>query len=186
MAHIIAANYATLDEAEPAQRALEVLLGKDRVGVFHLNASGQHDMFPSGGDQDEDPGAKGAGGHAAGGAAVGAAVGIALGALIAPVAGPLGMAAGGAAGAYAGSLVGGVSGMERDPSKQYAGVPLRPGGVILNARTDGIDCETRVIEIMQSAGPRVIEQAEGEWTDGDWADFDPVSRPDVIYLQTPR
>jgi hypothetical protein len=183
LAHIIAANFATLEVAEPVQQQVESLVGKEQVCVFHLNASGQHGTYPIGGDQHADPGTKDAGSGAVGGAAVGAAVGVAVGAIATPLLGPLGVVAGGGAGAYVGSFVGAVQNMTEDQSKEQNQVALRPGGVMVSVCVEGTDHGGAVIDAMRDGGARVIEEANGTWQNGDWTDFDPVSRPSVVYLR---
>ena len=182
MARIIAGNFATLEEVELVRLAIEAVVGTDRVGTFHLNSPGQHDRYPIGGDQDKDPGTVEAANSSVSGAAVGAIVGAAVGAVV----GPLGVVAGAATGAYTGAFVGGLQRMERDNSKQLGDQPIRPAGVMLAVRTDGLQSEQAVIDAMRSAGARVIEHAEGDWRDRDWVDFDPVSRPKVMYLRPPH
>ena len=36
------------------------------------------------------------------------------------------------------------------------------------------------MRIFEEASAQQVERAEGTWTDGEWADFDPVSRPRLI------
>lgn len=81
MATIIAGLFETLAEAEKAETALKNAdFEKSDVSVFALNPAGQHALYPIGGDQDADPGAKEAHVGAASGAIVGGAAALGLGA----------------------------------------------------------------------------------------------------------
>jgi hypothetical protein len=40
--------------------------------------------------------------------------------------------------------------------------------------------EERVIATLRAEGAADIEQAYGEWRDGDWTDFDPVAAPRLV------
>ena len=40
--------------------------------------------------------------------------------------------------------------------------------------------EKRVIATLRAEGAGDIEQAYGEWRDGDWADFNPVAAPGLV------
>lgn len=81
MATIIAGLFETLAEAEKAETALKNAdFEKSDVSAFALNPAGQHALYPIGGDQDADPGAKEAHVGAASGAIVGGAAALGLGA----------------------------------------------------------------------------------------------------------
>ena len=40
--------------------------------------------------------------------------------------------------------------------------------------------EKRVIATLRAQGAAEVEQAQGEWRDGDWADFNPVAPPRLV------
>ena len=62
MDNIVAAEFGDFVSAEGAMQALEGDgFASSQITSFYLNAPGQHATYPIGGDQDEDPEAKGAG-----------------------------------------------------------------------------------------------------------------------------
>lgn len=180
MEQIIAGRFETKVIADTAAAALREFVDDADICIFHNNPPGQHDAYPAGGDEDEDPGAEGAGNSAAGTAV---AAGLAAGA-IGSLGGPVVAIAAAAVGAYSGSLVGAMSGLgdhEDAPGKQ----DRRPGGIILSVRIAHPGDEERVIATLRKEGAAGIERAQGEWRDGDWADFDPVASPRLVeYART--
>lgn len=114
------------------------------------------------------------------GAAVGAAAGVGVALIAAPVVGAAIALGAIGAGAYAGSLQGAVAGMETDPSKQVGDLAIRPAGAMLAVRIDSPAQEQDVIGALYEAGARVVERTQGIWRDGEWADFDPVSTPQIV------
>ena len=109
------------------------------------------------------------------GAAIGGAAGVALGAAAIPVVGPIAVAAGLAVGAYTGSFAGAVNKLgDKPPALE---IPARPAGVRLAAHVLSPAHREHVIAAFQRHDVRSIEEAEGIWRDGSWADFDPVSVP---------
>lgn len=182
MAHILLAQYDDFESAEAAAADLRALRIDDGdIEIFALNAPGQHDRFPIGGDQDEDRGARKGDEGAVSGAALGSAAGIALGAAALPVAGPLAVAAGAAIGAYTGSLAGAVNRMgEQSPAVE---IPARPAGVRVAVNVAGTASETQIVAAFRRHEVRSIERGEGTWSDG-WSDFDPVSVPHWIEAPT--
>ena len=142
------------------------------ICIFHNNPPGRHDAFAVGGDEDADPGAEGAGKSAV---STAVAAGLTAGA-IGALGGPVVALAAAAIGAYSGSLVGAMVGLGNDDYKPL--VPeRRPGGVMLSVRIANPVNEKRVIATLRAEGAADIEQAHGEWRDGDWADFNPVAAP---------
>jgi len=175
MERIIAGRFETKDRADAAAAILWQHVAAADICIFHNNAPGQHDVFPVGGDEDEDPGAEGAAGTAAGGAVAGGLAAGAIGAL----GGPVVALAAAAAGAYAGSLAGAMHGME-DGEDAPSSPERRPAGVILSVRIADASIEKRVIATLGEQGAADIEQASGEWSNGDWTDFDPVAVPQLV------
>jgi hypothetical protein len=184
MDNIVAAEFRDFASAEAAMEALEVEgIAPSQMTSFYLNAPGQHGTFPIGGDQDEDPEAKGAGVTAAQGAMLGGAAGLALGLAATPLVGPLAVAGALAAGAYTGSLAGAVGGMgnghaadetqgemQRDPL-------VRPAGVVVAVHAPTTFDRDRATAVLRRHQANSIEVAEGTWKEGTWFDFDPVSIP---------
>jgi hypothetical protein len=61
------------------------------------------------------------------------------------------------------------------------GVPeRRPAGVMLSVRIGSPKSERVVIAALRKARAADIEQAEGDWSEGAWTDFNPVTAPQLI------
>lgn len=180
MTTIIAGMFQTMGKAEGAVAALKQgEFGEGDVYTFANNPPGQHDAFPIGGDEDEDPGARHADTDAGKGAAVGVGTGAAIGAV---VAGPPGAAVGAGIGAYVGSLVGALHGMEGRGTKED---PVRrPAGIVVAVRIESGQAEQSAIATLRTQGAIHVEKADGEWRDGQWIDFNPVSAPVILHART--
>jgi hypothetical protein len=169
------------DDFEHAARVVSDLrslgIAGDQIETFALNAPGQHDRFPGGGDEDADREAEKGDEGAMGGAALGGAAGLALGAAAIPIVGPLAAAAGVAVGAYTGSLAGAVKTMGAED--QDAAVPPtpRPAGVRVSVSVPAPDRRAGIVDTFTRHHAHSIEEAEGTWRNGSWVDFDPVSVP---------
>ena len=172
MATIIGGLFGNIAQAE---QALEDLLQhgfhRHDLSLFHVNAPGQHDTFPVGGDQDADPQAEDSHVDAVKGAAAGAAIGVAVAA-----AGPAALAVAVAVGAYTGALSGVLGGMT-DSTRE----PQRGAGVMLAINTIDADRERRALELLKRHEAQDVERAEGVWRNGQWVDFDPVATPDRVH-----
>lgn len=178
---IIAGNFEHRSLADVAQQRLEGLgIAADSMYHFALNAPGQHDLTPVGGDEDEDAGAEDADRTALIGAGVGAALGLGVAVAAAPVLGAAIVLGAVGAGAYGGSLYGATSGTNPDPDKQTGDVRLRPAGAVLAVRVDPDADEAHIIDALHESGARVVERAAGTWRDGVWTDFDPRTKPEVV------
>jgi phage tail tape-measure protein len=151
------------------------------ISIFHNNPPGQHGAPAMGGDEDEDPSAAGAGKSSATTAVSAGLAAGAIGALGGPV---VAMAAAGV-GAYSGSLVGAMAGLENQDDKPHP-PEHRPGGIMLSVRIAEPANEERVIATLRAEGAADIERAQGEWRDGDWADFDPVAAPRLVESAAPN
>ena len=152
----------------------------DDIEQFQLNAAGQHDRAPVGGDEDADVNAQEGDSGAASGAAIGGAAGLVVGVATIPVLGPFAAAAGLAVGAYTGSLSGAVQAMGDRTDKDGRSVPevqTRPAGVRLVVRVPTAPQRTRALATFDRHHARSVEEADGTWRDGTWFDFDPVSVP---------
>ena len=175
MERIIAGRFSTKGDADAAAALIAQYADRADICIFHNNPPGQHDLFEAGGDEDEDPGAKGAGASAAGTAA---AAGLAAGA-VGALGGPIVAVAAAATGAYLGSLAGAIGGLGDAGGRTHAS-DRRPAGVILSVRIATPLNEKRVIDTLRTRGAADIEQADGVWRDGDWKDFNPVAAPVLV------
>jgi hypothetical protein len=183
MSTIIAGHFQLQDEVEQARRALvDAGFASERISGFYLSQPGQHDLTPIGGDHMHSPGAKESPEGLAQGAGAGAAVGAVAGAVTAPVTGPLGPVVGGLLGAHVGSLFS-FSRMKEAGEKEEGGrapVENRPAGMLVAVAFDDPGLERGAVEVLRRLGAHHIERAKGNIVDGDWADFDPSSPPDII------
>jgi hypothetical protein len=175
MERIIAGRFQTKDEADGVAELLAQYVDTADICIFHNNPPGQHDALAMGGDEDEDPGAVGADKSAAG---MAVAAGLTAGA-IGAMGGPVVALAAAATGAYLGSLAGAVDGLGNHDDKRCA-AERRPGGVMLSVRIANPVTEKRVIATLRVKGAADIEQAQGEWRDGDWTDFNPIAAPRLV------
>jgi len=177
MTRIVAGVFDTEQRATRAAHGLrDAGFDASDLDQFTLGPPGRHNALPTGGDEPVDPKAEGGDSGAVKGAAIGTAVGAIAGLAATPVVGPLGIAGGAAAGAYAGSLAGAVGRMGSD---RQAPQP-RPAGVMVAVNTAEPESEALAVELLREQGARMIERADGTWRDGRWADFDPVTAPDII------
>ena len=176
---IIAGGFDVATQAEAAVRRLgEAGVGPQAMCRFHINPAGEHHALPGGGDRDTSPGAK-AGSGAAKGAAIGAAVGIVAGAAATPFLGPAGVAAGAGVGAYTGSLWGSLRQIDKQVPAGHDDV--RPAETLVAVNVDDTRLDAASIaRIFEECGARQVERAQGEWVEGEWKDFDPVSAPQLI------
>lgn len=170
MTPIVSGHFDTVAQAEAAVSELHRAgLNAEEINLFFNGPPGQHGAFPLGGDEHADPEARGAEHSTMLGTAIGAGIGVVAGA----IAGPIGAAAGAAVGGYAGSLAGTMAGLGREGEDERR----RPAGVIVavDARREGM--EARSMELLRQAHAERVEVTEGEWRQGEWADFDPVAPP---------
>jgi hypothetical protein len=184
MSTIIAGHFQLQDDVERARRALvDAGFSSERISGFYLSQPGQHDLTPIGGDNIHSPGAKESPTGVAEGAGAGAAVGIVAGALTTPVTGPLGPVVGGLVGAHVGSLFSFSKMKESGESEKGGRAPVenRPAGMLVAVAFDDAGQEQRAVELLRDLGAHHIERARGDIVDGDWADFDPGTAPDIIH-----
>jgi hypothetical protein len=184
MSIIIAGHFQLQDDVERARAAL-VDAGFDagRVSGFYVNQPGQHDMTSIGGDHMVSPGAKESPTGLAEGIGAGGAVGAVAGAVTSPVTGPLGPIVGGLLGAHVGSLFSFSRMKERGEPEAGGAAPeeLRPAGMLVAVAFDDPGEEARAVDLLRRLGAHHLERAHGNIVDGDWADFDPASVPEVIH-----
>lgn len=178
MANILSAQFDDFERAEMVASDLRLLgFAGDDIEQFALNAPGQHDRLPLGGDEDSDRAARDGDEGAVAGATLGGAAGLALGAVAIPVVGPLAAAAGLAVGAYTGSLAGAVNTMGEEHAPGRPEITPRPAGVRVVVQVPTSLHRTRALETFARHHARSVEEAEGAWREGSWIDFDPVSEP---------
>jgi len=183
MSTIIAGRFQLQEEVDQARDAL-VAAGfeADRISGFYLTQPGQHDMTPIGGDHLQSPGAKEAPEGVVKGVATGGAVGAAVGVATSPLTGPLGPVVGGLVGGHIGSLFS-FSKMKDRGEPEEGGenaVAPRSAGMLVAVAFDDAGRERDAIDLLRRLGAHHIERAAGNIVDGDWADFDPASLPDVV------
>lgn len=184
MATILAATFQTKRKADAAVRALAAAgVPRDSITLFHNNAPGQHAEFPVGGDEHADPVAKGAEKRTLGGAAAGAGAGALVGGV---AGGPLGAAAGAAVGALAGALGGTYTGLA-ERAEEMPDVPYRrPAGTVVAVNCEALPIDrAQLVRALSARGTVAVEEADGEWRDGKWANFDPLDEPRFVsYAET--
>jgi len=184
MSTIIAGRFQLQDDVDRARSALaDAGFDTGRISGFYLSQPGQHDQTPIGGDHIQSPGAKETPEGVVQGVATGGAVGAVVGAATAPVTGPLGAVVGGLVGGHVGSLFSFSKMKERGESEEGSNenrVPPREPGMLVAVAFDDAGMIDRAVDVLRRLGAHHIERAEGNIVDGDWADFDPASRPELI------
>jgi len=180
MATIVAGGFDVSTDADAAIARLRAAgVREEDLCTFRVNPAGEHHAIPAGGDRGASPGAQNAGKGAGTGAAIGAAAGLAAGAAATPFLGPAGIAAGAAAGAYAGSLVGALGRMDKETQPGHDSV--RPAETLIAVNTVGAGPSAdEVVRLFEECGARQVERTEGRWEAGAWADFDPLSPPQLV------
>ena len=180
MATIIAGGFDVHSKTQAAvQRLLEAGIAQDNLCEFRVNPAGEHDQTPIGGDRNESPGAKDADKGAGKGVAIGAAIGTAAGIAATPLLGPAGIVAGAGVGGYTGSLVGSLNEVSDEAQPDHEDVRPAEAMVAVNADGAGVSAD-EIVRIFEECGAQQVERAEGTWADGEWQDFDPVSRPQLV------
>lgn len=183
MSTIVAGHFQLQDEADRACDALrEAGIAEERISCFYVNPPGQHDMTPIGGDYVQSPGAKETPVGVVEGAATGGALGMAVGAATSVVTGPVGPIVGGLVGAHVGSLYSFSKMKEAGESEAGGGnlrAPRKAGMLVAVALANPAEQE-HALAVLRRLGAHHIERAEGTIENGDWTDFDPISRPDII------
>ncbi len=183
--NILAAQF---DEFAQADAAIQELCGSrgfspTDVAKIVLGAPGRHDAFPLGGDEDQDAGASKGDTGAASGAVMGGGAGVVAGVAAAAALGPIAALAATGIGAYTGSLAGALDRMT--DASAHGEVPARPAGVMVMAHAATPARREQALATFTNHRARGIEEAEGQWVDGTWADFSPVSRPHWLVPPAP-
>lgn len=187
MAMIIAGGFETYVDAQAALQALrQAGVNSEYVCEFRVNPPGMHDQTPVGGDHDESAGAHKADGGATKGGALGAVVGAVVGVTATPFLGPAGIAAGAGVGAYTGSLWGALKGGV-DQEAQPDHTVMRPAEALIAVNLDGAGIgEAQIVRIFEDAQAWQVERSVGTWANGEWADFDPVTPPQLVGGRDPH
>lgn len=194
MASIIAGRFT---DYPAAQRAEGVLLSRglkhEDVCLYYVNPPGRHARTPIGGDHMSDAASHRTPRGSIAGVAVGAVIGAGVG---------IGIASGetlstipGALLVIVAALIGGLSGAlggallrtrepappPRAPSENPSGAgqdpAVREPGVLLAAHVEDGAARQQVADLLRTVGARDVEQAQGNWRNGEWADFDAVRAP---------
>lgn len=177
MGQIIAGRFDTHENAERVYQALqEAGFEAASLSIFFVNPHGQHSTYPIGGDENASPGSEDADKGAWAGAGAGSVVGAAAGSL----AGPVGAVIGAGVGAYTGSLAGAVHSTTAASEADEAGkgepddhFTERKSGVHLAVNVSDSNAQ-QAIDLLRKHLAQDIEQAEGNFENGDWVDFDPT------------
>lgn len=182
MSTILVARFQLQEEAEDvARQLLKRGYQQQAMTIFYLNPSGQHALYPLGGDRDKSPGAEETDIGGVKGASVGALVGASLGAVVAPLGGVVSVPLGTLAGAHIGGLVGSLVSTEEDSPPARNIRQSRVAGMRLAVALHSAQQEQEVSNLMQAMQAQDIEQTSGEIIGGQWQDFDPLSEPIYIY-----
>lgn len=180
MSTIIAGLFGNIGDAEAAVARLEHTgVSPTHLATFAVGPPGQHDRYPIGGDSDKSAGAKDAHVGSVKGAVAGGVAGVVAGAVATPLIGPMALPLAAGVGAYTGSLVGALNGTDENPKREQE--YLRTAGmmVAVNASLSDVAVET-IARLMKEAGAVEVEDSEGTWANGTWADFDPLRPPHRI------
>jgi hypothetical protein len=173
--HIIAGRFQTKSKADAAAKIITCYVDRRDICIFHNNPPGQHGVLPMGGDEESSPGADRAQDSSATTAIAAGLVGGAIGL----AGGPVTALAAASVAAYTGSLLGMMEGANENapPGSTPVG---RPAGVILAVRIALPANEEIVIDDLRLGGAEDIEEADGEWRDSNWVDFNPIQPPRLI------
>lgn len=177
MSLIVAARFDTFEQAGGATDRLRAAgFDAQDVSSFFVNPAGQHSRYHLGGDADVNPGTRRAHRGAIAGALAGLVAGGVLGVLLVVLTALPGLVAAGLAlvGAYVGSLAGAMNltrGTQAGPAREG-----RPAGVLVAVQVTPLN-QSRATGLLRAAGGHDLEQAQGEWRDGQWVDFDPARPP---------
>lgn len=180
MTTIIAGGFDVYSKTQAAiERLLAAGVLRENLCEFRINPPGEHDRLMKGGDREESPGAKHVDAGATKGATIGAVIGTVAGVAATPLMGPAGIIAGAGVGGYTGSLVGGMGSTSNEVQPDHEDVRPAEAMVAVNIDAGSIAADD-VIRIFEECGAQQVERAQGTWANGEWADFDPVSRPQLI------
>jgi len=192
---IIAARVQTQQRAQNLMAELQGHgIAAEDMQAFYVNPPGQHDLLPIGGDVEADAGTQESNAGQATGVAAGAAAGLAAGAIagavIPPLAPIIAVALAGV-GAHVGGMAGALNSTRPSDEEKHEtetstpdadAVGMRRGGMMLSVRVVPSN-EKVVVDALMAAAVEDLERAQGEWRDGQWTDFDPLSPPHKIGIE---
>jgi len=185
MSTIIAGRFEEQAEVETAVTALRAAgFPADQISSFYLSPPGQHARYALGGDHNVSTGAEESVKGTAAGTTGGGLVGAVIGAATTPLTGPLGAVTGGLVGAHIGNLVGALGKMSDDDSPDDT-PPIRHAGLMVAVSAPVEIVQRKAIEVFRQCGARALELGDGHIAAGDWEDFDPAARPNVLELRSP-
>jgi len=187
MTDIVAGRFQQQTDAHAAiENLLRHGFRRDDVTSFFVNPPGQHARFPVGGDRNISPAARGAGLAAIGGTILGTAVGFVVGLLASHALGAVAIIVGTAVGAYLGMFAGALTRLQGRPKGRRGDVvtQLRSSGIIVAAHTPTAKSRNEAVRTLLSSGAADLEAAQGDWHDGQWADFDPTMPPKRVSAPT--
>ncbi len=192
MATIIAARVETQQRADELMAQLQSRgIAAGDMQAFYVNPPGQHGTYPIGGDMDADTGTEESNMGQASGIAAGAAAGLAAGAIagaVIPPLAPIIAVAMAGVGAHVGGMAGALASTrtaheEKQETETRApdndAIDMRRGGMTLAVRVDPHN-ERSVIDLLAAAAVEDLERAQGDWQNGEWVDFNPLSPPHKI------
>lgn len=194
MTTIIAGYLPLQQDVEHAREALiDEGFASERISSFYVNPAGQHDLYPLGGDREKSPGAKETPEGVTTGLSAGGAIGAVVGAATVPLTGPAGPIVGALVGAHVGSLYslnemkeagqpeGGKENADGAASGQDNQRRPRHAGMLVAVALAGEGERERVVGLLRRLGASDLETADGNISDGDWTDFDPLSVPVPVH-----
>ena len=191
MERIIAGRFSTKADADRAARRILVYIADQDVCIFHNNPPGQHGVSVFGDDtpfhiaNENNPKVSEEKAAEVSTVATAVVAGVIAGAValtVAPLVPIVALAAAGI-GSYGGSLAGALDSVDNVTPHEHheSSEPSeRKGGVMLAVRIALLSTQSRVIQDLEMGGAVDIEQAEGEWNDGDWTDFNPRATPHPV------
>lgn len=174
MEDIIAGRFETEDEARLAAASLADSVSENDIFIFFNNQPGAHDSDRDTARTNDQGAAKGAATGAVSG-------GIAAGAVGTVVGGPAVGAMAAAVGGYTGSLAGAAGGLPGAGEGTNKAPHPRQAGMMLAVRVANANDKQQIIDCLRQHGAEDIEMAKGKWVNGEWADFDPVASPHLVY-----
>ncbi|AEK60140.1 membrane protein [Collimonas fungivorans] len=182
MSSIIFGRFQLQDDVHYAvSKLVQAGYPREAICSFYLNPAGQHDIYPIGGDRDKSPGAEKTDTGLAAGAAVGAGMGAGVGAAVVPVIGPV---LGSLVGAHLGGLVGSLDATKdsrgKDAKDNDSRQEIRKSGMRVAVAVADDRQESAATALLKALGATDMERGNGTIADGDWRDFDPLSKPCYI------
>ncbi len=158
MATIIAARLQLQNHAEEViYQLIQAGFAPEKITSFYVNPPGQHAAYPIGGDHYQSPKLSDDDKETSVTSTTEALIGV-------------------SSHKRADSLDHtGTDGTPHTHLRQY-----RSAGMLVAVELSDLSAQDQTIAMLRQLGANNIEEAQGEITDGSWADFDPLSEP--VYL----